>query len=72
MRALHSPFHREILNDKLYSQFLMERPLAINSIMFIIQKMLDVVLRERSHMTSAAERGGGFEMMTVSDKGEGV
>ena len=49
----------------------MERPLAINSIMFIIQKMLDVVLRERSHMTSAAEGGGGFEMLTVADKGGG-
>ena len=29
--------------------------------------------RERSHMTSAAEGGGGFEMLTVADKGgEGV
>ena len=28
---------------------------------------------ERSHMTSAAEGGGGFEMLTVADKGgEGV
>ena len=26
-------------------------------------------LRERSHMTSAAEGGGGFEMLTVADKG---
>ena len=24
--------------------------------------------RERSHMTSAAERGGGFKMLTVADK----
>ena len=31
-----------------------------------------VLLRERSHMTSAAEGGGGFEMLTVPDKGEGV
>ena len=34
------------------------------------------VLRERSHMTSAAEGGGGggggcFEMLTVADKGGG-
>ena len=30
------------------------------------------ILRERSHMTSAAEGGGGFEMLTVADKrGEG-
>ena len=28
-------------------------------------------IRERSHMTSAAEGGGGFEMMTVADKGGG-
>ena len=28
-------------------------------------------LRERSHMTSAAEGGGGFEMLTVADKGGG-
>ena len=27
------------------------------------------VLRERSHMTSAAEGGGGFKMLTVADKG---
>ena len=27
--------------------------------------------RERSHMTSAAEGGGGFEMLTVADKGGG-
>ena len=26
-------------------------------------------IRERSHMTSAAEGGGGFEMLTVADKG---
>ena len=26
-------------------------------------------VRERSHMTSAAEGGGGFEMLTVADKG---
>ena len=29
------------------------------------------LLRERSHMTSAAEGGGGFEMLTVADKGGG-
>ena len=29
------------------------------------------MLRERSHMTSAAEGGGGFEMLTVADKGGG-
>ena len=35
--------------------------------------ILDIDLRERSHMTSAAEGGGGFEMLTVADKGgEGV
>ena len=28
-------------------------------------------VRERSHMTSAAEGGGGFEMLTVADKGGG-
>ena len=28
-------------------------------------------LRERSHMTSAAEGGGGFKMLTVADKGGG-
>ena len=28
-------------------------------------------LRERSHMTSAAEGGGGFKMLTVVDKGGG-
>ena len=27
--------------------------------------------RERSHMTSAAEGGGGFEMLTIADKGGG-
>ena len=26
-------------------------------------------IRERSHMTSAAERGGGFKMLTVADRG---
>ena len=26
-------------------------------------------IRERSHMTSAAEGGGGFEMLTVADEG---
>ena len=26
-------------------------------------------IRERSHMTSAAEGGGGFKMLTVADKG---
>ena len=26
---------------------------------------------KRSHMTSAAEGGGGFEMLTVADKGGG-
>ena len=29
------------------------------------------MIRERSHMTSAAEGGGGFEMLTVADKGAG-
>ena len=29
------------------------------------------ILRERSHMTSAAEGVGGFEMLTVADKGGG-
>ena len=29
------------------------------------------LVRERSHMTSAAEGGGGFEMLTVADKGGG-
>ena len=29
------------------------------------------MIRERSHMTSAAEGGGGFEMLTVADKGVG-
>ena len=28
-----------------------------------------VLIWERSHMTSAAEGGGGFEMLTVADKG---
>ena len=28
-------------------------------------------VRERSHMTSAAEGGGGFKMLTVADKGGG-
>ena len=28
-------------------------------------------IRERSHMTSAAEGGRGFEMLTVADKGGG-
>ena len=28
-----------------------------------------IALRERSHMTSAAEGGGGFKMLTVADKG---
>ena len=32
-------------------------------------KVLDI--RERSHMTSAAEEGGGFEMLTVADRGRG-
>ena len=30
-----------------------------------------LLLRERSHMTSAAEGGGGFKMLTVADKGGG-
>ena len=30
-----------------------------------------LTFRERSHMTSAAEGGGGFEMLTVADKGGG-
>ena len=30
-----------------------------------------LIIRERSHMTSAAEGGGGFEMLTVADKGGG-
>ena len=29
------------------------------------------VVWERSHMTSAAEGGGGFEMLTVADRGRG-
>ena len=29
-------------------------------------------VRERSHKTSAAEGGGGFEILTVADKGGGV
>ena len=29
------------------------------------------MVRERSHMTSVAEGGGGFEMLTVADKGGG-
>ena len=33
--------------------------------------ILSVSIRERSHMTSAAEGGGGFEMLTVADKGGG-
>ena len=28
-------------------------------------------VRERSHMTLAAEGGGGFKMLTVADKGGG-
>ena len=34
-------------------------------------KMKLFLFRERSHMTSAAEGGGGFEMLTVADKGGG-
>ena len=34
---------------------------------------LSIYVMERSHMTSAAEGGGGFKMLTVTDKGgEGV
>ena len=44
-----------------------KRPLKMNKIVCIFN------LRERSHMTSAAEGGGGFKMLTVADKrGEGV
>ena len=32
-------------------------------------KFNSTLIRERSHMTSAAEGGGGFEMLTVADKG---
>ena len=31
----------------------------------------DAMLRERSHITSATEGGGGFEMLMVADKGGG-
>ena len=31
--------------------------------------LFSFIVRERSHMTSAAEGGGGFEMLTVADKG---
>ena len=30
-----------------------------------------LVIRERSHITSAAEGGGGFKMLTLADKGGG-
>ena len=30
-----------------------------------------IIPRERLHMTSAAEGAGGFEMLTVADKGGG-
>ena len=36
-----------------------------------IQKRVKKCHRERSHMTSAAEGGGGFKMLTVADKGRG-
>ena len=36
---------------------------------FLMQFLIKI--RERSHMTSAAEGGGGFEMLTVADKGGG-
>ena len=29
------------------------------------------ILRERSHITSSAEGGGGFQKMTLDDGGEG-
>ena len=37
----------------------------------IINNVDKTLIRERSHMTSAAEGGGGFEMLTVADKGGG-
>ena len=36
-----------------------------------IASFLKYAIRERSRMTSAAEGGGGFEMLTVADKGGG-
>ena len=39
----------------------------------ILQEIVNtnIVTRERSHMTSAAEGGGGYKMLTVADKGGG-
>ena len=39
----------------------------------ILQELVNtnIVIKERSHMTSAAEGGGGFKMLTVADKGGG-
>ena len=44
-------------------------PIFENSRIFVVKSHFRNILRERSHMTSAAEGGGGFEMLTVADKG---
>ena len=38
---------------------------------FFVVHTAQLGIRERSHMTSAAEGGGGFKMLTVADKGGG-
>ena len=35
------------------------------------ESRLFLLLRERSHITSSAEGGGGFQKMTLDDGGEG-
>ena len=40
-------------------------------IVITFPKSLSIYVMERSHMTSAAEGGGGFKMLTVADKGGG-
>ena len=56
-----------IVSQKKYSYFD-----PINLVVFGLEWGPSIAIGERSHMTSAAEGGGGFEMLTVADKGKGV
>ena len=60
------------VNVQLITKHIFMNPIKENLGIFIslnFSLTRNKYIRERSHMTSAAEGGGGFEMLTVADKG---